>query len=458
MAGIGFELQRVLKRGGMVGAFKAALAGIIIVAGPWLVSILGISFLYQISSTAFGEHGMLFTAAVVYSYAFSLFLFGGFHYIFTRYIADLIYVKENGRALGALVLAVVLVGILSAVPALVTVSFLDLKMLQFPGLYKSAAVLLFVTISLISLVMIFITLLKRYVVIFLIYLTGMAVSVFSAYFLGRLYSISGALAGFSLGHIFILVFLLILLLTTIDISPPLKEFTPFLAYFRKYLVLFLTGIFYAAGIWSDKILLWFIKGDGVEGTFLHMFAPYDMPVYLANLTIIPGLVYFMIYSESNFYIALKKVLLHLGRDIESRIKQGKYILYKTVKSSLREQSLFQGVITLVLIIIAPDIKALFLSDAVSVLTFRITLTALFFNLLLLTTVTFLFYIEKYKSAFFSVMIFFSVNVGVTLYSTAADFPYYGGGYLVSCAVGTIAAFIFLRHGIKYIDRDIFAKY
>jgi len=92
------------------------------------------------------------------------------------------------------------------------------------------------------------------------------------------------------------------------------------------------------------------------------------------------------------------------------------------------------------------------------LTFRITLTALFFNLLLLTTVTFLFYIEKYKSAFISVMIFFSVNVGVTLYSTEVNFPYYGGGYLVACAVGTLAAFIFLRHGIKYIDRDIFAKY
>lgn len=458
MAGIGFELQRVLKRGGMVGVFKAALAGIIIVAGPWLVSILGISFLYQISSTAFDKHGMLFTAAVVYSYAFSLFLFGGFHYIFTRYIADLIYVKEHGRALGALLLAIVLVGALSAIPAIIAVGFLDLKMLQFPELYKITSVLLFVTINLIWLVMIFITLLKRYMVIFLIYLTGMAVSVFSAYFLGRLYFISGALAGFALGQLFILVFLLVLLVVTVDFASPLKEFTHFLSYFRKYLLLFLTGIFYAAGIWSDKILLWFIRGVGVEGTFLHLFAPYDMPVYLANLTIIPGLVYFMIYSESDFYIALKKILLHLGRETESRIKREQYTLFKTVKSSLKEQSLFQGVITLVLIIIAPDIKTLFLSNSVSVMTFRITLTALFFNLVLLTTVTFLFYLERYKSAFISVMIFFSVNVSVTLYSTVTDFPYYGGGYLAGCAAGTIAAFIFLRHGIKYIDRDIFAKY
>ncbi len=458
MAGIGFELQRVLKRGGMVGAFKAALAGIIIVAGPWLVSIVGISFLYQISSTAFHEHGMLFTAAVVYSYAFSLFLFGGFHYIFTRYIADLIYVKEKGRALGALLLAVVIVGVLSAVPAIAAVSLLDLRMLKYPGLYKSAAVLLFVTINLIWLVMIFITLLKRYMVIFLIYLAGMAVSVFSAYFLGRTYLISGALAGFTLGQVFILVFLLLLLVLSIKSSSPLKETAHFLQYFRKYLVLFLTGIFYAAGIWSDKIILWFLKGNGVEGTFLHLFAPYDMPVYLANLTIIPGLVYFMIYSESDFYIALKKLLLHLGRDIEIRIKRGKYTLSKTVKRSLKEQSLFQGIITLVLIIVASDIKTLFLSDAVNLLTFRITLTALFFNLMLLTGVTFLFYLEKYKSAFISVIIFFSVNIGVTLYGVAVDFPYYGAGYLAGCAAGALAAFFFLHYGIKYIDRDIFSKY
>ncbi len=52
MAGIGFELQRVLKQGGMTGVFKVALAGIIIVAGPWLISILGIFSLSRFAGFA----------------------------------------------------------------------------------------------------------------------------------------------------------------------------------------------------------------------------------------------------------------------------------------------------------------------------------------------------------------------------------------------------------------------
>ncbi len=458
MAGIGFELQRVLKRGGMTGAFKAALAGIIIVAGPWLVSILGISFLYQISSTAFQERGMLFTAAVVYSYAFSLFLFGGFHYIFTRYVADLIYIKENGRAFAALTMVIMIIAVLSSLPALAGISFMDLKDLPFSGLYKSAAAVLFVTVNLIWIEMIFITLLKRYMVIFSIYMSGMVLSVFAAYLLGKPYQLSGALAGFCLGQLFIFLSLFILLMTSIKMASPFREFGKLIAYFRKYLFLFLTGILYTAGIWSDKILLWFIKGTKIDGTFLHLFAPYDMPVYLANLTIIPGLVYFMIFSESNFYISLKKVLLHLNRSSQNKIKIEKYALTTTVKTSLKEQFLFQGVITFSLIIAAPDIKILFLSADVSVLTLRITLIALLFNLSLLTSVTFLFYLERYKGAFISVLIFFSVNVGVTIYNAVTDFPYYGIGYLTGSFLGTVAAVMFLFNSIKYLDRNIFFKF
>ncbi len=458
MAGIGFELQRVLKRGGITGTFKAALAGIIIVAGPWLISIIGIAFLYQFSSSAVQEGGLLFTSAVVYSYAFSLFLFGGIHYIFTRYISDLIYIKEYGRALGALVLVMLSVGFLSGTSAAVTVLFLDLTGTSYPIIFKISAVVLFISINLIWLLMIFITLLKRYMIISLIYIAGMAVSVIAAYFLGHTYLLGGALAGFCLGQVFILLFLFILITSTIKISPPAREFNLLLKYFGKYKFLFLTGVFYTLGIWIDKIVLWFLKGDSVYGTFIHLFAEYDMPVYLANLTIIPGLVYFMIFSESNFYIMLKRMLLHLGTSNLSSVKKDKYSLLKTVRSSLREQALFQGVITIALLMIAPDIKKIFIGDTSTVWTLRITFTALFFNLMLLTTVTFLFYIEKYKEAFIAAFIFFSINLSVTLYGAAIDAGYYGFGYLTGCITGAMVATVFLVKGIKYFDRDIFSKF
>jgi len=149
MAGIGFELQKVLKGGGIASLFKVALAGIVIVAGPWLISIVGIFFLNRFAGFALTEASELFMAAIVYSYAFSLSLFGGIHYIFTRYISDLIYLRKEGRAVATLLLTMVLFIIMTAILSSVAVYFIKTKSISSLLLYKVSAVFLFIVINLI---------------------------------------------------------------------------------------------------------------------------------------------------------------------------------------------------------------------------------------------------------------------------------------------------------------------
>ncbi len=458
MAGIGFELQKVLRKGGVSSVFKAALAGIIIVAGPWLLSIIGIFFLYRAAASALLEGGSLFTAVIVYSYAFSLSLFGGIHYIFTRYISDLIYIKKQRRAFGALLLAILGIMVLSGIPAVIAVLNMHIPTVAYPFMFKVSAVILFISINLIWLVMIYITLLKRYMVISFIYLAGMAVSIFAAMFLGKHFFLSGALAGFCTGQVFILLSLLLLIFLSSSPAPFLRELQPLLGYFGKYKFLLLTGIFYSTGIWIDKIVLWNLKGGSVYGTFIRLFADYDMSVYLANLTIIPGLVYFMIFSESNYFVSLKRLLLQMSTSNLSNIAGSKHSLLKTVKTSITEEALFQGTITFVLIILAPVLKNTLMNGVSTVLTLRITLGALFFNLLFLTTLTFLFYIEKYKETFIAALLFFSVNFGVTLYGVSVNIPYYGAGYLAAGAGGTVCALVFLYRGILTFDQKLFSQF
>ena len=95
MAGIGFELQRVLRKGGIGSFVKVALSGIMIVAGPWLLSIVGIFLIGRFADFTLQEGRGLFMGVIIYSYAFSLFIFGGSHYIFTRLLSDLIYLEKN---------------------------------------------------------------------------------------------------------------------------------------------------------------------------------------------------------------------------------------------------------------------------------------------------------------------------------------------------------------------------
>ncbi len=455
MAGIGFELQRVLKQGGMTGALKVALAGIIIVAGPWLISIVGIFALSRFAGFALEEGGALFTAAIVYSYAFSLFLFGGLHYIYTRYTSDLIYIKDDSRAFATLLLAMIIIGILSTITAVIGVYFIKTDQVENLFMYKIFAAVLFVSVNLIWLVMIFITLLKKYMTIFLVYILGMLLSFGAVYILGKDYKLGGAMAGFSLGQVSILVMLLILIRYYIKPGNISREIKPLASYFKKYRFLLGAGIFYSAGIWIDKIALWFYTGSSVEGTYLVLFEQYDMTVYFANLTLIPGLVYFMVFSETNFYVRLRRFLMKISTRTFVEIQEEKQSLLKTMLLSIREQSLFQGVITFGLIILAESINLNLLGGLSSPLTLRLVLSGVFFHLLFLTLLTFLFYLERYKEAFITQICFFSINFGGTLYFASLSTPVYGAGYMISGIITSILSGLYLFRAIQTMDRRIF---
>ena len=457
MAGIGFELQKVLKGGGLANALKVTLAGIVIVAGPWLISIVGIFILNRFASFALSEGADLFMAAIVYTYAVSLSLFGGLHYIFTRYISDLIFVRKERRASSSLALALILFSIMTALVSTGAVLFIRNDSISYIWLYRLSAVCLFVTVNLIWLVMIFITLLKKYMTIFLVYLSGMAFSFGAVYVLGEQFGLGGALAGFTSGQVIILLLLYLLILHE---YPPLnifREFKPLLSYFRKFRFLFLAGVFYSAGIWIDKIVLWIMKGQSVGGTWFHLFETYDIAVYFANLTIIPGLVYFMIFSETDFYGTLRKFLLSVEKGILTKINEEKYKVLKVTGRSLYEQNFFQGVISLGLIILAPSINNTFLGGLTDVITLRMVLAGAFFHIFYLTELTFLFYIEMYRVAFFTALFFFIVNAVVTASASLLAFPWYGIGYFIAAMLSSLISYFFLYTGVRSLDRRVYGR-
>lgn len=457
MAGIGFELQKVLKGGGIANLFKVAMAGIVIVAGPWLVSIVGIYFLNRFASFALTEGADLFMAAIVYSYAFSLSLFGGFHYIFTRYISDLIYVGHEGRAVRLLLIIMGITALLSGFIALGPVLLINTDSIDSLNLYRIAAVLLFITINLIWLVMLFVTLLKKYMTILFVYFSGMAVSFGAVFFLGGRFGLGGALLGYTAGQLFILLYLLSLVVMTFRPQKEKGELKGLLGYFRKFRYLFLAGLFYSLGIWVDKMILWGLQGSAVGGSWFRLYEHYDITIYFANLTMIPGMVYFMVFSETDFYSILRKFLLTIEKSILTRIREEKYRLIRSMNRSLYEQSFFQGIITAGLILIAPAVNRGFLGGQSDPVTIRLVLAAVFFHLFFLTVLTFLFYIELYGEAFISALMFFLVNGLVTVFVWKTGLPLTGTGYLAAAVAASLLSFLFLRSGMRNLDRRMYGR-
>jgi uncharacterized membrane protein len=461
MAGIGFELQKILKQGGLAGFFKVALAGIIIVAGPWILSIIGIFLIGRFAGFALAEGRTLFMGVIIYSYAFSLFIFGGTHYIFTRMVADIVYLEKRNEAGAALVLFSALTALLSALVALLAVRHLEsgaLGALAHAGLFRLGAVLFFTVINLTWLLMIFISLSKRYLAIFIIFLTGISASVAGVVAGGSRLGLGGAMLGFAAGQSLTALLLFVLSLRECPPGSFAAAARRLAAYFPKYRYLFLTGLFYYWGIWIDKIVFWFAFGARVPGTFIFLFDAYDIPVYLANLTMIPGLIYFIVAAETNFYVRLKNFLLALSHGRYGAIMEQKSRLLAEMRTSLGEQSLFQGVLTAFLLLAAPALSAALFGGGVDGAILRLTLAAVFFHLLFLTALTLLFYLEMYSRAFLSSLLFFGVNLAGSVMIARWGSGLFGLSYLAAGCAASLTAILGLRRSLTRIDRLIYARY
>ncbi len=469
MAGIGFVLNKILKKGGIGSFLKVAVTGMIVVAGPWLIAIIGIFVINNFIRFTLTEGPALFMAIIVYTYASSLFIFGGFHYIFTRFVADLVYVKKQREASAALIIFSLIILIASSIVAYIAMFGINIDFINFGGIHrddishlfllKISAWIFYSATNILWILMIFISMLKRYIAIFISFLTGMVLSVAGVFYFGSIFGLGGSMLGFSLGQVIATILLFILSLKEYRPKNFKKTFKTLFSYFGKYKYLLLCGIFYYWAIWIDKFVYWFALGYHIKGTFFMLYDAYDIPVYISNLSMIPGLIYFVVISETDFYIHLKNFLDSLSNSILSIIQEKKIFLIDKFKQSLQDQSLFQGLFTFLLILIAPAINKTLFSGSVDLSILRISFLAVFFHFIYLTFMTFMFYMELYPQAAFTSFIFFFVNIS---YSVSMEILGYqnlpGLSYLLGAFTASVIALIFLVKTVKKIDQKIFSNY
>ena len=456
MAGIGFELRKVVGRGGLGSFLGAAFSGIMIVAGPWLFSIVGIALIQRIISRLAGAN-LIFTATVIYSYAWSLVLFGGFHIIYTRIVADLLYEKKESLAAGVLIFFMSLIAATSLCIS-IPVYCINTVDLPLPWLYGFSSVLLFLAINIVWILMIFITLLRRYVLILLIYLGGIGLSVLLVAFLSPPLGLEGSLLGFAVGHLSIAISLAVLAFRAHQPSGVSRGWYYLRSYLTRFPLLALTGYLYNWAMWVDKIIFWFSHGIRIEGTIFRLFAAYDVAVYVANLSMIPGLVYFIVVSETSFYLQLRKFLLVLAKGTLTELQKRGQGLLSGMRTNFGRQALFQSIFTVSLLLMAPLVTRLFEPGQAVAFTIRIVLGGVYFHFLSLTVMNYHFYLEFYLHALLTAALFFSVNTGFSLlmvFGALRFFP--GAGYLAGAVVSALYSYLAVAKTGRKVDRRILAK-
>ncbi len=457
MAGIGFELYKILQKGTLSSIVQAFFLGIIIVAGPWILSVLTIYIIQRYAYMAIGDNPSLFTVSIVYVYAFSLFFTGGLHYVFSRYIADMIFIENYDDIPPALLTAIILVMVVSIIPVVLFILCNDFSFINHTGVYIVSLTSLFIIINILWLLLVYISLLKVYYKIFFSYLTGTIASIVGVYYFGRLYGVAGALAGYTVGQAIIVA----LLLAISQTFYPVKKVTmskSFLKSFKEHNRIFLMGCFFNMAIWSDKMLYWFFKGKNISNTLYYYCITYDIPVFLSYLTMIPGLVYFLIVAETDFHKYfmdfIKNILDDSWRYIQ--IKKNKMLL--SLKNGIKGLISFQSILTICLFLKLDTLLNISgYSQTVDINIFRILLVAVFFHMLTLNLMLYLLYLELQSNAATAACIYLLLNVVGTIVAIFYTNWLPGTSYLFASIVASVYCGYHLYKKAPIIDYIIFSR-
>lgn len=298
MAGIGFELRKLLRKRTYTGMLQAYAYAGIISSGPWVLSIVGILLIGVFSIGAVDADASIsqFQVTVTYLFLISLILTGLVQLSFTRFVADQIFLKNNDAIMpnfnGLLLLSMSL----SLVLALPAAAFL------FPeqsALYRLLFAIGLTVMSAIWIATVFLTGMKHYHAIVLIYFLGYATTIGLALMLRRLSGLEGLLLGFVIGHVLLLLGMIWLVYRNYNAD----RFIAFDIWKpgAMYRSLMASGFLFNLGAWIDKILFWYHPdtGQAVIGP-LHASVIYDIPIFLAYLSVIPGMAVFLVRIETDF--------------------------------------------------------------------------------------------------------------------------------------------------------------
>lgn len=173
MAGIGFQLHKLIEDESFIKKAKAYIFASIITSGPWILSIICLGFIGFLSGK-FMTDGKFSTISItiVYTFAFSLILTGPVQFILTRYLADKEFLKQKEKMLSALISALFISLIIS-----LSVSIPWYVYSEGTIQYKIISIMLFVIICSIWTMMDFLSCSKNYT------------NIITAFFLGSLASL-----------------------------------------------------------------------------------------------------------------------------------------------------------------------------------------------------------------------------------------------------------------------------
>lgn len=454
MAGIGFELRKIFKKNSLLSLAKVYGYSAVLSSGPWVISIIAIILVGFINLANFGHLSEIAKFQIVITYAIalasSLIITGILQLPFTRYVADLIYNNREDEILpsyfGA-IFAAWIIGLPFIIPLVIWV-FDQQSLLFFIGIISTFLILCGVWIS-----SILAASLKYYKGVVSSYFLSYLLIIIFSYLFGK--NIENLLFVFLVGNSILFIMLMSLIIKTYNSHVFMK-----LDFFFKpnfYWSLGIAGLAYNLGSWVDKFIFWYhpMTGSVVIGK-LHASVVYDIPIFLAYLSILPGMAIFFYRLEVDFS---KKYNLYYeavrnGGTLEL-IRRYRNEMASVIRYSIHEIIMIQGILDIIFFLTVPTIfKILNIPQLYLGLLFILTIGALL-QVTFMSVLAILYYLDRKIVAMWLSISFFVLNAVLTLTSIYMGPAFFGYGYAVSLLIVFIASLVVVRNELDRLDYETF---
>jgi len=295
---------------------------------------------------------------------------------------------------------------------------------------------------------------KQYKAIFWIYALGYTITVVAALLLRPL-GLEGLMGGFVIGQAVLLMAMMALILRNF----PSDRFISFEFYERKklYPSLMAIGLLYNTAIWIDKAMFWYTPetSQAIIGP-LRASVIYDLPVFLAYLSIIPGMAIFLLRMETDFvedYDAFYEAV-RTGASLET-IEKHRNGMVETVRLGLLEIIKIQAITTLLLMVTGESIlKWLGISTLYLPLLY-IDVIAASLQVVLLGILNVFFYLDKRRIVLGLCGGLVVLNFALTALSLHLGPTFYGFGFALAVFVVVLAGFVLLTRKLELLEYETF---
>jgi len=454
MAGIGFELRRMLRKDTLASLVQAYAYAGVIGSGPWVFSIVGILLIGIFSASVVVPAFLVtqFQTSVTYMVAGSLILTGLVQLAFTRFVSDRLFEKRKDLILpnlhGLLLVVTLAAGVLGTLALFLLLPNLGL-------LYRMLMLAGFTLMCDVWVLTILLSGMKRYKAIVALFGLAYVLIVVSA-LLMRPWGLEGLLGGFVLGNYVLLAGMWILVVREFN---PKGRLIAFDFGQRKllYPTLIAIGFLYNFGVWIDKFMFWYFPptSQAIIGG-LRASLIYDLPVFLAYLSIIPGMAVFLVRIETDFVEYYDKFYdaVRSGGSLEYIEAMRDEMVY-SIKQGLGEIGKIQTLAVLVTFVAGPALLSALGISRLYLPLLHVQVIGAGLQVGLMAILNVFFYLDQRRIVLFLCLEFVLLNIvltGLTLYAGAA---LYGYGFAIATLVTLCTGLLLLSKQLSRLEYETF---